>query len=909
MLVVGLLVAALGASARLEFLGESTPKVAYLTAYPAVIVAAFFGGPWGGASAIVGSAVLVHFFFVPLKEATDWLGLAIFTASCVLVIALTERLSRTREHVAAEQAAREVDARLAAIVESSSDAIISITLDRKITSWNAAASRVFGYAAEEMIGREITCIVPPHLLDEEATILSRLRAGQGVEHYETVRLARDGRRIDVSLTISPLVDAAGHVTGASEILHDITARKKVEQVLRDSEQQKGFLLELGDALKPLSDPDEIKDAASGVLGRQIGANQVLYAEIDPTDVFALVSRDWNDGSMASNVGAHKLVDFGLEFVADLKARKTVVIDDVAADPRTSSPWVQAMFQARNIKALICVPQVKIGHLVSVLSVHCHSVRHWRDFDAFLVEEVAERTRAAVESARAGQALRESEAARRESEKNFRLLADAMPQLAWIARADGYIYWYNQRWYQYTGAAPGQTEGWGWRGFHDPDVLPLVMDRWMASITTGKPFDMTFPLRGADGKFRPFLTRMMPVLDSDGKVLQWFGTNTDVSEQKALEEDLRHAKRGAERANLAKVKFLAAASHDLRQPVQSLTLLLSVIKRQLPETAAATEAISLAENSVTSLNAMLAGILDLSRLDAGVVAPQVESVDLGEFVGRLAREYQSRAAASGLVLRVAPRALRARTDAALLERILRNLIENALRYTAEGGALIGLRQRGDRVRIDVIDTGIGIPADQQAEIFEEFWQLHNPARDSSKGLGLGLAIVSRLARLLGAELEISSRPSRGARFSVLLPLDRSAPVAPPARIAVDDPGGRILVIEDNPTVRAAYVSMLSLWGYEVLGAASGEEAIDRAAQENWRVEAIIADYRLGPGLTGASAIAEIVRQAGRSVPAMLVTGDTAQERLAEASGGGFVLLHKPVNAAELREKLASLLREA
>ena len=909
MLVGGLLVAGVGALARLAFLGESTPKIAYLTAYPAVIVAAVLGGPWGGASAVFGSVALLHFFFVPVHEAEDWLALAIFGVGCVLVIGLVELLSRTRERVAAEQAAREVDARLAAIVESSSDAILSMTLDGTITSWNGAASRIFGYDAQEMIGEAMTKIVPTHLLDEEESILPQLRAGESVGHYETARLAKDGRQIDVSLTISPLIDVAGHVVGASMILRDITVRKKAEQVLRDSEQLKGFLLELGDALKPLGDPDAIKDAASGVLGRQIGANQVLYAEIDPTDVFALVSRDWNDGSMASNVGAHKLIDFGPEFVAGLEARKTVVIDDVTTDPRTSSHWAQAMFEARNIKALVCVPLVKKGRLVSVLCVHCHSVRHWRDFDASMVEEVAERTWAAVESARAELALRESEAARRESEKNFRLLADAMPQLAWIARADGYVIWYNKRWYDYTGAPPGQTEGWGWRTFHDPDVLPLVMDRWMASITTGKPFDMTYPLRGADGKFRPFLTRVMPILDPDGKVLQWFGTNTDVTEQKAMEEELRQAKLGAERANVAKGKFLAAASHDLRQPVQSLTLLLTVIRRQIPETALATEAISLAEVSVTSLNVMLAGILDLSRLDAGVVAPHFETVDLGEFVGRLAREYQSRAAANGLVLRVAPRALRGRTDAALLERILRNLIENALRYTAEGGALIGLRRRGDRVRIDVIDTGIGIPADQQAEIFEEFRQLDNPARDSSKGLGLGLAIASRLARLLDAELEVSSRLARGTRFSVLLPMDHSAPADRPAQTAVDDPGGRILVIEDNPTVRAAYVSMLSLWGYEVLGAASGEEAIDRAALENWRVEAIIADYRLGPGLTGARAVAEIARQAGRPVPAMLITGDTARERLVEASGSGFVLLHKPVNAAELRRKLASLLQEA
>ena len=252
-------------------------------------------------------------------------------------------------------------------------------------------------------------------------------------------------------------------------------------------------------------------------------------------------------------------------------------------------------------------------------------------------------------------------------------------------------------------------------------------------------------------------------------------------------------------------------------------------------------------------------------------------------------------------------MRAFTDVALLERILRNLIENALRYTAKGGVLIGVRQRGEYVRLDVIDTGIGIPADQQTEIFEEFRQLNNPARDSSKGLGLGLAIVSRLACLIGAEVQLASRLGHGTHFSLLLPLERSLPPTVRAAPAIEDASGRILIIEDNSGIRQAYEIMLADWGYETLSAASGEEALDRAAQENWGFDAIIADHRLGLGLTGNAAATEIARRAGRSYPTMLVTGDTAEERLTEVSSSGFALLHKPVDADDLRRTLASLLR--
>ena len=283
------------------------------------------------------------------------------------------------------------------------------------------------------------------------------------------------------------------------------------------------------------------------------------------------------------------------------------------------------------------------------------------------------------------------------------------------------------------------------------------------------------------------------------------------------------------------------------------------------------------------------------------------MSLAETVQQLANEYRPRAAASGLSLRCVSRDFSARTDAALLERILRNLLENALRYTVAGGVLIGLRQRGDRVRLDVIDSGMGIPADKQTEIFEEFRQLNNPARDSSRGLGLGLAIVNRLARLLGVEVQVRSRLGRGTRFSLLVPMDVGRPADAAAQPPLDDPGGRILIIEDNDGVRAAYEIMLSQWGYVTLSAASGEEAIARAEQQAFGFEAILADHRLGFGLTGTAAATEIASRAGRDIPTLILTGDTAAERILQVGASGFAMLHKPAAADDLRRELALLLR--
>ena len=372
------------------------------------------------------------------------------------------------------------------------------------------------------------------------------------------------------------------------------------------------------------------------------------------------------------------------------------------------------------------------------------------------------------------------------------------------------------------------------------------------------------------------------------------------------DELQSAKAESDRANLSKSKFLAAASHDLRQPVQSLTLLLSLIEGQVKAMPRTVKTVEMAKSAVDSLNGLLTGILDISKLDAGVVAPTMASVNLGEMIDRLAKEYAPRAASEGLKLRHVSPALSAATDAALMDRILRNLIENALRYTKKGGILIGLRLRGGKVRLDVIDSGIGIPPDKRAEIFEEFRQLDNPARDASRGLGLGLAIVSRLARLLGAPMEVASRVGQGTRFSLLLPLDHSVPPTVGAARAFEGAYGRILLIEDDRLIRQAYEMMLEEWGHETISAASGEEALDRAAQANWDFDAIIADHRLGSGLTGNDAAAEIARRAERSYPTVLVTGDTAKERLAEFSASGFITLHKPVEKDELHRAVQSLL---
>ena len=384
---------------------------------------------------------------------------------------------------------------------------------------------------------------------------------------------------------------------------------------------------------------------------------------------------------------------------------------------------------------------------------------------------------------------------------------------------------------------------------------------------------------------------------------------DISAQKAVEAEIIAAKSEAERANRAKSKFLASASHDLRQPVQSLVLLLSLIERQVEANPRAIETAHMMKQALGGLNGLLTAILDISRLDAGVVEPSIENVDLAALLGRLAGEYTAKAADKGLELRFArgrPALSHALADPSLLERALRNLVENALRYTSSGGVLIGLRQRGPRVRIDVIDTGVGVPAEKQGEIFDEFIQLNNPGRDLSKGLGLGLAIVARLAALMNGKIEVNSHFGRGSRFSLSLPCAKAATQAEALETLHEDPAGRILIVEDNVILRHGLENIAQQWGCETYTAGSGEEALDVAAANNWRIDAIVTDYRLGAGLNGVQAAQEIARRSGRDFPTLVLTGDTAKNRIAEITASGFDLLHKPVSTEELRRKLAQLL---
>ncbi len=367
-----------------------------------------------------------------------------------------------------------------------------------------------------------------------------------------------------------------------------------------------------------------------------------------------------------------------------------------------------------------------------------------------------------------------------------------------------------------------------------------------------------------------------------------------------------ARTAAETANRAKSQFLAAASHDLRQPLHAIGLFSAALSAKARDPEMKPLAASI-HASVEALESLFGQLLDLSRLDAGALSPERGEVPLGPLFCRLAADFAPQAAARGLALRVVPTAWCVDSDPLLLERILRNLLANALRYTRKGGVVLGARRRDASVRIDVVDTGIGIAAADRERIFDEFVQIGGaPRHDAGRGMGLGLAIVRRLCALLDHPLALLSTPGRGSRFSVTAPrvaqrrrrpaVARDIHAEAEARVA-SFAGRVVAVVDDDPAVVAAMCTLFASWGARVAGGDDATVVCHLLGAD--APDLIVADLRLADGGSGIAAIAEIRRACAHAAPALIVSGDTSDEAAAEARAAGITLLAKPLVAAALR----------
>ncbi len=421
-------------------------------------------------------------------------------------------------------------------------------------------------------------------------------------------------------------------------------------------------------------------------------------------------------------------------------------------------------------------------------------------------------------------------------------------------------------------------------------------------------------------------RVLPYRAQDDGVEGVVITFADITERRHAAEALEAARHQAEQANAAKSRFLAAASHDLRQPLQTLALVQGILAKTVQGENAQRLLVRL-DDTLGAMAGMLNTLLDINQIDAGTVKVEQSDFPINDLLVRLRDEFTYHAQAKGISLRVVACSVRLRSDPRLLEQMLRNLLNNALKYTRQGKVLLGCRRQGDRLSLQVWDTGVGIQEEDTQLIFDEYHQLDNPAREHSRGLGLGLSIVRRLGELLDHQINVRSCVGKGSVFSVRAAIAARGPGSPgdvdgrrgkadPRQHprSQDDAGtqvrhtGTILVVEDDPDIRDLLAAFLNNEGHRAITAADGVVALDMVVQGKVKPDLILADYNLPNGLDGVQAAVKVRAAVNRQIPVIMLTGDISTTTLRDVAVQDCIPLNKPVNLKELTRAINRLLRE-
>lgn len=532
---------------------------------------------------------------------------------------------------------------------------------------------------------------------------------------------------------------------------------------------------------------------------------------------------------------------------------------------------------------------------------------------------------------------------REQEERFHAMANGIPQLAWMADSRGSIFWYNQRWFDYTGTTRPEMNGWGWQKLLHPDHMQGVMARMRHCFETGADWEDTFLLRSAGGNYRWFLSRAQPIRDEHGTVVRWFGTNTDITEQRQAKEAIKNlsdeverraaevhaanvkllvARDAADAANQAKSMFLANMSHEIRTPMNAILGFAQLLRRDVSLNEEQRKHVDIILRSGEHLLALITDILDYSKIEAGRLVVNESSFELHGLLNDIVEMFREVAVAKGLRLLVefddpAPRSVV--TDEVKLGQILRNLVANAVKFTRHGGVALRAAVRygqdeaaAAQLVIEVEDSGPGIAAEEMGRLFQVFEQTES-GRQSKSGTGLGLAISRKFTELLGGVLEVTSQLGTGSVFRLELPIRVSpmdaASTREPRRLAAalapGQPPIRVLIADDKEDNRAFLERLLTSVGFEVRSVEDGTGAV--LAFQAWRPQLVLMDMRM-PVMDGADAIRRIRGLDGGILARIIaVTASAFQEDRTQAlQAGADVFVSKPFREEVLFDKIQALL---
>jgi PAS domain S-box-containing protein len=757
------------------------PLPPYILFSPAVMLVALLWGFTPGLVATALAALASFYWILPPRgrwsiEPFDVAGLVVFIFMGVFMSSVAALFLRARHRVAAlerDRALHERDERLAVTLRSIGDAVIAIDREGRITVLNAIAEALTGWRAGDALGRplpEVFRIVDERTRQPAASSVERvLREGVVVAPARhTALVARDGSECPIAESGAPIRDEEGHVTGVVLVFRDQTQERRAEEA------------------------------------------QARLAAIVQSSDDVIVSKDLEGRILTWNAAAEKLLGYS---AAEAVGQPI----DLIIPPERRSEERDILLRIRAGAAVAHLETQRVTKAGAVLDVSI-TVSPLRDRDGQLI--------GASKILRDITAQKQSEEALRLNDQRLRTLADSMPQLAWTARPDGYVTWYNRRWYEYTGTTPAQVEGWGWQSVHDPATLPGVLRRWKDSIATGTTFDMEFPLRSVDGRFRRFLTRVSPLKDSKGNVVQWFGTSTDVTDILEAQDELRESDR-------RKSEFIAVLSHELRNPLAPIRNSLYLLGRAPPGSDRFARGLEIIHRQTEHLTRLVDDLLDVTRISRGKVELQRARVDVREVLRRVCDDHRALFHERNLELRIelsAPAWIDA--DETRIAQVIGNLLHNAAKFTHEGGTVTASVQLVDGViELRVRDDGIGIAPELLPRLFEPFVQADGGLARTKGGLGLGLALVKGLVELHGGSVRAeSSGTGRGTALVVRLP-PASRPGEPAARqaLAAATRPIEILVIEDNLDAARSVADVLELEGHHVHLATDGQSGIAKALE--------------------------------------------------------------------------------